>query len=155
MSTARHATQSDLPAIMDLLRQMHAESRFREWPINAKKLESLVRTLSSYPDGCCIVATVGDQVVGVILGYVEEFFFSNERQAGELVMYVLPEHRGSWAAIRMQQAFISWADQTDAVEIQVGVSANIENAAAERFYEGLGFSPLGRSFTKELDHVRT
>lgn len=130
---------------------MHAESRYRAYPIDEDKLHTLVCTLSAHGDGCCIVGESSDgQIVGVVLGFVAEFFFSRARHAGELVVYVTPEHRGSWVALKMAQTWIDWAKTTDAVEIEAGVSAEINNAAADRFYERLGFSPVGRSFVRGL-----
>ena len=154
MSEARFATADDVPRVLELLAMMHRESRFAEWPIYDEQLQHLVQSLIDHEDGACLVAERDGKIVGVMLGLVQEFFFSRERMATELLLYVVPEDRGSWAAVRLAHRFIQWADATDAVEIQAGVSAGIANKDAERFYSALGFASLGRSFAKVLDHVR-
>lgn len=154
MSTARFASPDDVPRIMEILAMMHAESRYSVWPIDPPKLEQLVRYLIDHEDGCCLVAQYEGVIVGFFMGFVSEFFFSRERLATEFLLYVIPQKRGSWAAIRLAHRFIEWAKATDAVEIQAGVSAGIANPDAERFYSSLGFASLGRSFAKGLDHVR-
>ena len=154
MTTARHADLRDVPRIMKILHAMHGQSRYAKWPINDEKLEALVCTLIGNRDGVCLLAVDGDLIVGVMMGLVTEFFFSRERVVTELLIYVLPSHRGTWAALRLGHQFIKWAKNTDAVEIQAGITAGIDDASAERFYMVLGFSDMGRSFAKGLDHVR-
>jgi GNAT superfamily N-acetyltransferase len=154
MTAARFASVDDVPRILEILAKMHAESRYAEWPIDPDKLQQLVHGLIDHEDGACLVAQDSGEIIGVMLGLVTEFFFSRERMATELLLYVVPGKRGSWAAVRLAHRFIEWAGATDAVEIQAGVSAGIANKDAERFYSSLGFASLGLSFSKVLDHVR-
>lgn len=152
---ARFASGDDVARIIEILAEMHRESRYRERQLETSKLQALVRGLIDHKDGACIVVQEGGEIVGAALGFLTEFYFSHERVASELLLYVLPAHRGSLATTCLGNRFIEWGKAAGAVEIQAGVTAQIADEQAERFYLRLGFSHLGRSFVKALGHVRT
>ena len=154
--TARYAQNQDIEGAIELLAQMHTESpHYRNVTLDTGKLAAMLATLIESPDGFFVVAEDEGEIVGVMIGCICEYFFSSEKFASEICLYVQKDHRGSWAALRMTCLFVEWAKACGVPHSVAGVSAHITDDRAEDFYVRLGFSPLGKTFVKAIDHVRT
>lgn len=155
MASVRTATEADIPALIAMGRKMHAESpRFKSLAFSAEKCEALIRRLLDplpQPPGTVLVAVEGPQVVGMMGGFVVEHFFSHDRYASDLVVYVAPGHRGGSAFVRLVFAFEDWAASRGACEIVLGVSTELNPEATVAMYERLGYARLqGRSVLKRV-----
>ena len=114
MSTVRRAVLTDIPAILEMARDMHAESpRYRTLGFDADKVCNVAYLLitAALPGGV-LVAEDGDRLVGMLAFEVCSFYFSEERLASDLVMYLRPENRGGALFPRMVKAFEDWATST-------------------------------------------
>lgn len=60
--------------------------------------------------------------------------------ASELLLYVMPEHRGSRAAYMMVKAFEAWAGP---LELRAGSALGVDDTKAINFYERLGYEQIG------------
>ena len=152
MIKIRRATQEELPVLLDMAEAMHAESpRYRDIPLSEGKLQSILQRMHDHPTlGALLVAEKEGAVVGMMWGYVDEFFFSEEKYATDILLYVLPEQRGTRAAWRLVKAFEDWAENVGALFIQPGVSTGIDNEGYARFYERMGYSVTGLNLSKTV-----
>ena len=140
MIKVRHAEPGDVDEVLELARSAWSEGRYSRLSFDEAKARSHFYALSESADGCVLVAENEVGLVGFMAGLATEFFFAPQRRALEIVMFVEPEHRKSWAGIRLVNAFLAWAESRDVVEIEVGVSIGIEDEQAVKFYERLGFA---------------
>lgn len=145
----RTAQESDADVLVRMGRAMYAESpRYSVVLFSEEKCRALIAKL--LPTGGVFVADFGGLVVGMIAGYCVEHFFGPGKYAGDLVVYVLPEFRGSSAAARLIRALEEWATAQGAGEILLGVSTEVDLERTSTFYQRLGYRESGRSLIKHV-----
>lgn len=146
----RLAQASDEEALLEMGKTMHAESRFAHFPLQEDKLRQVVSVSLQDPKGHCILvaesATAG--LVGMLGGYVLPLFFTDALIAQDKFFYVLPEHRGSSAAVKLLMAFERWAKNRQVAEIDINMSVDIDRARFDRFMRHAGYQPCGQNHFK-------
>lgn len=154
MLRVARATEDDLLPVLELAGRMHSESpRYSPFPIDPTKLAEIVTALITHDDGLLLVAYDGDNLIGMFWGFIDEIFFSRVRVSADLLLYITPEHRGCRLATRLVRGYEDWARAAGVTEIQVGVSAGIEDELATKLYERLGYTTVGRTLKKEARDV--
>jgi GNAT superfamily N-acetyltransferase len=148
----RSASPIDWPKVMHLALVMHAESRFSKFQLNKEKLQKTIEEQSNNPRvACCLLAENSDgTVVGMLLGYTVDLFFTDVRIAQDRVFFVLPEFRGCSAAVRLLTAFRKWAENRNVQEININMSVAIDMPRFERFMTHMGFTNCGSNFYYRL-----
>lgn len=148
--SVRVATLDDLPVLVEMGRQLHAESpRYRDSRYLPEKVEALGRSL--IPAGGTHVAEKDGRIIGMLAGYVAEQWFSDYKVASDLTFYIAPEHRKtSRAALLLVRAFEQWAIASGAKEIIPGTSTQIDVESTTRFYTKMGYAVYGNTFIKRL-----
>ena len=150
----RNATRDDLPALVELGRAMAAESpRYRRLTYSARKVGTLLGNMIDSPDGFVMLAEQGGKIFGVMAAFVSEHWMSEDRMSSDFGLFILPEHRGGTAAMRMARAYIEWARSRGAIDISLGISTNVNSDQTARFYRALGLVPAGFLFLFEASHV--
>jgi hypothetical protein len=88
-----------------------------------------------------------------MLGCITEYYFSRERFAVEMFLYVAPALRRSLASGRiarqLYERFRDWALSHEIREIRTGVSTGIAVEATHRFYVGMGMKHSGEIYSLE------
>ena len=104
----RIATQRDIPALIEIGRRIHTESRFKRMGYDAGKLAHSAEQIvgSGQTTHCCFVSEFDGQLSGLFVGCIEEYFFSRARVAHSILMYVAPERRGGPTALRCRGALL-------------------------------------------------
>jgi len=144
VAKVRPASTADIPRLIELGEDMQRESpRFSQLGYDHDKVARLVQSLIDSPEGLVLVLDTPDGLVGMLVGFVAEQFFSHSLSAQELVVYVCPEHRGGTAGVRMVKAFEVWAFDKGAQEVSLGVSTEVDAARTAGLYERLGYQPSG------------
>lgn len=148
----RFATNADLAALLAVARRFHEESRFRIYPFNADKVrQAMEQTLATPAAGCILLAEHGSAaVVGFLAAFVAEPRFTDVLVAQDHGFYVLPEHRGGSAALKLMLAFRRWAENRQAVEMCINQNVAIDQARFNRFMRHLGFACCGSNFVLSL-----
>lgn len=140
----RDATLDDIPALLALGARMHAESpHFLQIAFSAEKLEATLRNVLAAEGGFLVVADVGGQVAGVMMGLAMQHWCSDDIVATELALYVEPECRGSLLAARLIRRYLSWAGALGAKIITAGVSTGVNVEQTARLYEAMGMKRFG------------
>lgn len=150
------ATEGDIPAIVELGRSLRDESpRYAPCNYSEDKIAKVLAHLVKNPTtGCALVARKNGKMVGFFLGFVSEHWFGTSKFAGDLSVFVAPEHRGSSLFIKMLRRFEDWAWSTDIEEIVLAVSTGIDPAVTVAMYERLGYTHYGASCVKRRSDVR-
>lgn len=156
MAKVRYARYEDIPALVRLGRAMHAESpRYRDCNFDERKIENEARFaiegggLLGEPR-VLFVAEHNGELVGMFAGYLTHHWFGNDAIASDQVFYVAPEHRGSFAAVRLLDAFEAWAVASGAKEIGPWISTEVAPEAVARFFERKGYHLSARGFLKRI-----
>lgn len=146
------AERKDVEAILRLGNQMHAESRFRVYEMNPAKTRVSVEKIIDNPlAGCILLAEHGEAgVVGMLAGYVIDYFFSDALVAQDSYFYVHPDHRGSSAALKLLIAFRRWAENRNASELCINMSVDVDQQRFNKFMNHLKFTCCGSNFVLPL-----
>lgn len=140
----RPATIEDVPRLVELGAQMHAESpRFSRLSFDADKLGAFLGSAVNAPHMLVLVAERGDEVVGGFVGLVMEHWFSRDLMAVDLALFIDQRKRGGIVASRMVRDYLDWADQKGAKLVQIGITTGVQQLQTERLYEALGLARCG------------
>ena len=152
MARIRRAAEGDIPALVGMGRAMHDESpHYASLAFSEAKVEQLIRwMLSASETQCALVAEESGRIVGMLGGFVSEYFFGHDLVASDYVFYVRPENRGGSSAVRLLRAFEKWAISAGASEIVPGVSTRLSVARTEGLYLALGYEKAGVILSKRI-----
>lgn len=151
----REAHPGDTAALLEMCRAAHAESpRYRNLRFDQGKVEAtimaMVGTYATGPAECVLVSERDDRVTGVFGAVMQDHLFGPDLVAREVLFYVKPEHRGTFAraGIKLVRAFERWAFSRGAMELVVGSSTMITPETTLRLYQYLGYHSHGFSMIK-------
>ena len=142
--------------LQDILRlaiTMHGETDFKTVPFDVEQTaNSVLNMVINNPRGHGVLAyTDDDQVAGMLCGGISNYVFSRGSVANDYAFYVLPEHRGSWAAPRMIKMFSNWARENGATELYIGISSGLFADRTGKLLERSGFDHVGGNYRKHLN----
>lgn len=153
----RFATLDDLPACIVLGRRLQQLTRFARLDYEPARVEDQLRRLihigqQHRRSHCLLLAEADDgQLAGGLVGCIEAHLFSSQPVASLILYGVLPERRMSGAAVRLMRAFVAWARQRGAVEVNAGINSALDAERSERFLCKLGFSRTGGNYALVLE----
>jgi len=138
----RQMMEEDIQEVIELAAVMFAESRnYREMDFSVDRVREIAAM--TIQDGFAMVAVQDGKIIGLMAGSLVQPAFSRDVMACDFLLYVLPEHRGGMAAVRLVAAYVQWARKGGAKIVSVGVTAGIDNDAAIAFYRAMGFRESG------------
>lgn len=139
----RSATPNDIPALLALGAQMHAESpRFSRLRFSATRLESTLRLLLGSGQ-FLVVAEDGRRVVGGMAAVAMPHWASDDLVATDLALFVAPEARGGMVPARLIKAYTAWAHERGAVLVQAGITTGVNTETTAALYERMGLKRCG------------
>lgn len=148
----RFATLDDIGACIELGQRLHQLTRFARYPYEPARVEQQLRQLigigqHARRSHCLLLAEADDaQLAGGLIACIESHLFSSLPVASLIVYGVLPERRMSGAALRLMRAFVRWARQRGAVEVNAGINSALDTARSERFLQKIGFVRTGGNY---------
>lgn len=143
------ASMADLPAMIAMGRAFHAESSYHWLPFDGTKLATVADRVIRQGNGYAALAgdASGAEPWGMIVGVLNEYWFCRARFAADLVLYVAPGRRRTWASATALRAFYegfrSWAKMQGAVEAGLSVSSGIHTEATGKLFERFGLDRIG------------
>lgn len=145
----RDATLDDIPAMVALGAIMHAESRYSFMAYDGEKVAITLKTLMQ-TGGFVRVHVKDGEIDGGMVGYMGNPWFSGERVASELALFVVPGKRGGMAAWYLLSEFVAWAEQQGAREITLAITTGVKVEETGRMYQRLGFEQVGGVFKRRV-----
>ena len=143
-------TLDDMPDLIRMGKKFYEESpEYKRFSFNEDKLHTLGHWAITEPDSICIVYDKNG-IQGMMYGMVHEQYFSLDKSAGELFLFVNQDRRGALIGKRLVSAFEAWAHSMNAIDIRVGVSAGITPDRVVGFYKALGYTSNATMLRKEL-----
>lgn len=145
----REMTTEDVKHCIDLGREMHSESVYRNLDFNEDKLWAIWEQHVQHPNMYCMrVADQDGEIIGAFVGLRFEHFFGHDLCSSDLILYVTPEHRGGTAAPRLVKEYERWATSMGVKEIQIGVSTGVTVDRTAALFQKLGFGDEARYYRK-------
>jgi len=149
----RPMTESDIPILIQMGLRAHLESEYRNMRFSPEKCERLGQAMNSLSNLQCFVVERNEEIIAFLMASVEEGYFTNEKTASDLLVYVKPEWRGGRAFYMLVFEYIEWAKEQDVKLIFLSNSTGYEPAKVGRLYEHLGFHQVGGIFQMEVKDV--
>ena len=147
MTSVRFAQASDIPALVELGRQIHVQSRYAWMNYSAGRTWQHLERLVSNRGACVIVATSHDEngtaVSGVLIGTANQYPFNHDFVAEIELFYVVPHKRGTPLAMKMVTAFRRWANNREVAEITITNQFGTGEARTARLFSKLGMPAVG------------
>ena len=138
----RPMVEDDIDEVVELAAVMYRESvNYRRLEFSPERVREMVVMVMQ--NGFAVVAVKDGRIIGLMAGSLVQPAFSRDLMACDFLLYILPQHRGGTAAIRLVNAYVRWARQGRAKMITVGITAGIDNDAAIAFYRAMGFRTSG------------
>ena len=110
-----------------------------------------VATIVQHPDILTVVAYREDTPVGLLMATEWCHPLFSGKLVSDMLVYVVPEHRGSMLGSRFVKVIERWAQVRQADRIMLGQSTGIGDInRVIKFYEKLGYTATGFNCTKEL-----
>lgn len=125
------------------MQEAHEISAYKEIPLSPEKARKIIATVVSSPAQFAYVAEDDGEVGGVLLGVVDEWMWSRQKEASDIFFYVNDKCRGS--GYFLAKKFVEWADSRSDVKIK-GMSVSSGIGDAERIgalYKRLGMKQIG------------
>ena len=123
----RQPTIQDVDQLMRMCERMHQESVYSFLPFDSQKVRETIDSYLEQPGVYgSFVAEVDRELVGMVGGFVTDYFFSHEKMASDSVLFVEKPYRGTRAAVRLIQAFERWAIASGARELCLGISTGVD-----------------------------
>lgn len=141
----RRAAHADVPRMVEMAAAMHAESRYQRFRISLPKIEAFFHRILG--DKAFVVLLDGDPVHAMFIGMVSDFWWGDDLESSDLLVYVTPEKRGGMSAPRLIRGYIAIAESMGVSDIKIGVSTGIDTERTLRLFERLGFKSFAANCT--------
>lgn len=146
----RHPSPLDVPVLLDLAREAHAESWYADFAFDAGKAERTIHAALEADDALpLVVETANGQIAGFFLAAITEHYFSRCRFACDVVIYVAPAHRGGPAFAKMIQAYEAWCRIKGVEEVVLGFSSGSMGEKVSAMYRRLGYQQNATAWRKK------
>ena len=131
---------------------MHKESAYAFLPYDRDKVRTLILAyIEDTETRCGLIAESEGTIIGMIGGYLIEYYFCDERLTCDELLFVKPDRRGGLAAVRLIGGLQKWAAGRGATELCLSISTDVRSEYTGRFYERLGFTHVGGIYKKCLN----
>lgn len=131
----------------ELVKAMVAEAEFHE----AVPDKEIIWKTFKNPNVATFVAIKEGKIIGFLAGVIGPYFFSTKKRVCDIGFYVIPEHRGSRAAIRLLAALENWAKENKITDVCIGQTTAVNMEKTQQFYNRLGYSTVGFNTIKHLE----
>lgn len=147
MSHVRFAEAADIPALIELGRQMHVQSRYAWMLFNADRLWTYLEAAIENKQSCVIVAgdaaAPGAGLTGALLAHALPLPFSSDFIAHIDYFYVVPKRRGSPIAMKAMAGLRRWAENREVAEIVLPNKYGMGQVYSTTFFTKLGLKVVG------------
>ena len=141
----RFATPADIPALVELGRAMHVESRYGWMVYGADRVWKRLEELIERKDWCVMVATeaASADLDGFLIGSTHQYPFANDFVANLEFFYLMPSRRRGLTAMKMFAAFRRWATNRGVAEITLSNRFGANEAYVGKLFARLGMPAVG------------
>ncbi len=145
-------TEADLEILADMVESFHRESDPQGKKVNrSDQLQGWRRQWRENSGKYGIlIAELNGQAIGVLVAQIGNHSFSATTAAQCLGLYVHPDHRGGFAAVKLLQGFRRWAEEHRLETLTLHVTSGVGAARTDRLFRRLGFAQTGGNYQMTL-----
>ena len=146
----RQITKDDIPRLIEIGLMCHQESEYNVMSFSGNKCIALCERIIAEPQMLGTVTVKDSVITGVLVAAAIPAYFSDEITASDLLVYVLPEYRGSRAFYMLCLSYVGWARTKGARLIFLRNSTGIESEKVGKIYQRMGFEHVGGIYRMEV-----
>ncbi len=147
MIRIRDATADDLNVLLALGSLMRAESLERYPPTEREHARKYLEAALNMPETFLMVLAEDEGFpVGMMTAGAGPYSFSSRLRTASDLLFVIPDYRGSRAAMRLVRRFKDWSDSIDADSATLSIATGVSPERTGRFFEIMGFQPMGKTY---------
>ena len=146
MLNIRTPDLGDIPAIIGMAKAFQRNSLFRDCGFDENKVHGIIhRCMDPTSPYFMVVGLEDGKVLGAFCGSVSEYFFSRERIATDLAIYVNPEDRRFAYKFlnKAVQEFEAWAKSRGAREVCIAPASGAYSPAFEKYLVKKNYKKVG------------
>lgn len=148
----RLATKEDIPVVVKFAENFYRVSGYNTMRFSRQRTRSVVEAIVN--DGgfsqVAILALHEGKPVGMVVAIAAQPPFTEEKVSSELAWWVEPEFRSSRLALRLFDAYETWAKTIGCTHIQSAYLTQTSPKGLDKFYERKGYIPVENSFLKKI-----
>ena len=138
----REATFKDIDAMMDLSRQAHQASPYKDVPSDQDYVRRMAMIAIQMPNFCAFVSDEEGEITGLMVGCVKPNAFGM-LTASDVIVYAAKPGSG----VRLFSRFLRWAKTMPAQLITV--TSSFGNEKFDRYLDNIGMHRIGGLFINE------
>lgn len=147
----REARPSDKGALLELMRKMHEETAYKQFPLSEiKLLETVDLWLTHLWHRITYVLEHEGAVVGVFVGYMNDFWFSEAICGFDEVIFIDPDYRGRHGLSQLLARFEGWCSERGCAAVLVGVSSGVMLERTGKLLQLLGYDKVGGLYRRTI-----
>ena len=139
----RQAVLEDIPAFVELGREMHAESIFNRYNFDATKLAAYLQQLIESDWGIVLTLIAEESIAGGFAGVIVPHWFGHDAWASDIALFVSAAHRDSRAGLLLLNHYVETARQKGADQIVMANSTGYESDRVAKLFGSVGFEKVG------------
>lgn len=139
----RNAEEKDLDRLIELGKQMHAESKYAIYNFDDEKTRNYFWGCILHEDGILLVVERDGVIVGGFVGWVSDQYFGQDKVAVDLALFVQQDKRGAMAGAMLIKRYIEIAKEKGAAQIVISNSTGVDKDRVGKLYEKLGMEHVG------------
>lgn len=150
MATYRRPVSADLPQLMRLAKEMHAETSFSTLSFDEPKAAAEIMSCIMNTDMLVCAAEIDGKIVGLIAAYLDKPYFSEDLVVYDYIWYVGKDARGTMVGPRLLKHLSEWAGLCRAKAVFVTLGSDVSQDRVGKLVEKLGYSRLGGYYRKDI-----
>lgn len=138
----------DIGLIIEMLLALHVESpHYNKVQPDEQYVSTTLASMIEQPN---FIGHIDCDLRGFMFGIVNQTWFDPELNAYELLLYILPEYRGTSLAPRLIKQFEQDAKRLNCVHVRAGTSTHVNEERTLRLYERLGYTREANTVSKRI-----
>jgi GNAT superfamily N-acetyltransferase len=146
----RELQEHDIPSIIHLGGRMHEESQYSSLTYNPEKVLDKCNKILEVDYMIGIIAEQGNHIVGMMGGVIGPYEYGEELISSDILVYILPEFRGTGTFIKLVNKYIAWSKEKGAKKVFLSQSTGVNIDSITQLYHRLGFAYVGGQFCMEI-----
>tara|TARA_A100001515_G_scaffold21805_1_gene16562 strand:- start:48 stop:494 length:447 start_codon:yes stop_codon:yes gene_type:complete len=145
----RFIQENDIDDVLNLGKKFHKESPiFNVYKWDENKTKNFISKIIKNEDRCGILAYDGDELVGMIFGSIETFYFSNEKSLHEYFIYIKKHKRGTKLVFKLLKKWAEWGKKFNVNDVWLKSTTGIKSKKTNELFERLGFKQIGNTYRR-------
>mgnify|MGYP003109657950 FL=1 len=146
----RRAAPRDLKGIVELGEKMHEETAFSNIPFSIERTASEAMRCMLDSNYFANIALKDGKVVGILFGYLEKPFFTEEVAGYDCVWYVDISCRNTMVGPRLLKQFETWVKMHGGSIVFTTLGSNYKSDRVGKLMERMDFEYQGGFYRKDI-----